>query len=154
MVQTSAKNFENKASRPSSSVAKPLPPICVLLDLCFPYFRLVLRILTPIFSTTNETNSETLFTQHKVGTLETLAHTSEITHSCTHMQLYTAGNFRQRKISSKTTVRVFVRNLFSSNTGRLSFALQSFDRRSFDCRTFLHSWSNISHPTLPVCEKS
>ena len=36
------------------SVAKPFPPICVLLNLCFPYFSLVLRILTPIFSTTNK----------------------------------------------------------------------------------------------------
>ena len=33
----------------------------------------------------------------------------------------TAGNYRQRKISSKVIVRQFVRNLFSSNVG-LSFA--------------------------------
>ena len=44
------------------SVAKPFPPICVPLDLCIPYFSLVLRILTPIFSTTNK--PEKLFTQH------------------------------------------------------------------------------------------
>ena len=31
-----------------------------------------------------------------------------------------AGNFRQRKISSKATARQFVRNLFSSNVGRCS----------------------------------
>ena len=36
-----------------------------------------------------------------------------------------AGNFRQRKISSKAIVRQFVRNLFSSNAGRRSFALRS-----------------------------
>ena len=65
-----------------------------------------------------------------------------------------AGNFHQRKISSKATVRQFVRNLFSSNTGRRSFALQSLDRRSFGCHIILHSWSNISDPTLPVSEKN
>ena len=37
-----------------------------------------------------------------------------------------AGNFRQRKISSKATVGQFVRNLFSLNVGRRSFALWSF----------------------------
>ena len=91
-----------------------------------------------------------------MGTLVTLAHkklTSEITHACTHVQLFIAGTLRQRKISSKATVRQFVRNLFSSNTRRLPFALQSFDRHSFDCCLFLHSWSNISKSTLPVCEK-
>ena len=36
------------------SVAKPFPPICVLLDVSFAYFSLVLRILTPSFSTTNK----------------------------------------------------------------------------------------------------
>ena len=38
----------------------------------------------------------------------------------------TGGNFRQRKISSKATVRQFVRNLFSSKAGRRSFALCSW----------------------------
>ena len=51
-----------------------------------------------------------------------------------------AGNFRQRKISSKATVRQFVRNLFSSNAGRRSFALRSFGRHSFACRLSSHSW--------------
>ena len=37
-----------------------------------------------------------------------------------------ARNFRQRKISSKATVGQFVRNLFSSNVGRRSFAFWSF----------------------------
>ena len=37
-----------------------------------------------------------------------------------------AGNFRQRKISSKATVGQFVRNFFSSNVGCSSFALWSF----------------------------
>ena len=37
-----------------------------------------------------------------------------------------AGNFRQRKISaSKATAGQFVRNLFSSNIGRRSFAVRS-----------------------------
>ena len=36
-----------------------------------------------------------------------------------------AGNLRQQKISSKATVRQFVRNFFSSNVGRLWFALPS-----------------------------
>ena len=38
-----------RSPRCHNSVAKPFSPICVLLDLCFPYFSLVLRILTPIF---------------------------------------------------------------------------------------------------------
>ena len=38
----------------SHSVAKPFSPICVLLDVSFAYFSLVLRILTPSFSTTNK----------------------------------------------------------------------------------------------------
>ena len=38
----------------SCSVAKPFSPICVLLDVSFAYFSLVLRILTPSFSTTNK----------------------------------------------------------------------------------------------------
>ena len=42
----------------------------------------------------------------------------------------TAGNFRQWKISSIATTRQFVRNLFSSNAGRRSFALCSFGRHS------------------------
>ena len=37
-----------------------------------------------------------------------------------------AGNFRQQKISSKATVRQFVRNLFSSKAGRRSCALCSW----------------------------
>ena len=120
------------------SVAKPFPPICVLLDLCFPYFSLVLRILTPIFP--QQTNQFGKALYPTLSGYITLAHTSEITHAYTHMQLlYIAGNFSQRNISSKVTVRQFVRNLFSSNTGWLSFAFQSFDRRSFDCRIFLHS---------------
>ena len=42
------------------------------------------------------------------------------------IQYCMAGNFRQRKISSKATVGQFVGNLFSSNVGRRSFALRSF----------------------------
>ena len=65
--------------------------------------------------------------------------------------LYT-GNFRQQKISSKATVRHFVRNLFSSNAGRRSFALRSFVRRSFAFRWSSHSWI-VLIPHLWFCEK-
>ena len=57
-----------------------------------------------------------------------LQETTERTHTQSyHFEIYplsvntnyrTAKNFRQRKISSKATVRQFVRNLFSSNVGR------------------------------------
>ena len=43
-----------------------------------------------------------------------------------HPEYCIAGNFRQRKISSKAIVRQFVRNLFSSNVGRRSSALWWF----------------------------
>ena len=55
----------------------------------------------------------------------------------------TAGNFRQRKISSKATVRQFVRNLFSSNVGG-----HSFDLRSFGCHSFAYRLSSHSLPFL------
>ena len=55
--------FDAWARMRQNSVAKPFPPICVLLDLCFPYFSLVLRILTPFFHN-KQTNSEKLLTQH------------------------------------------------------------------------------------------
>ena len=59
-----------------------------------------------------------------------------------------AGNFRQRKISSKAIVRQFVRNLFSSNIGRRSFAL-----RSFYCLSFIFAFMNNSDPTRGFVEK-
>ena len=43
-----------RARRLLRSVAKPFSPICVQLDVSFAYFSLVLRILTPGFSTTNK----------------------------------------------------------------------------------------------------
>ena len=54
-----------------------------------------------------------------------------------------AGNFRQRKISSKATVRQFVRNFFSSSAGLRSFALWSFGGRSFAYRISSHSWKHF-----------
>ena len=50
-----------------------------------------------------------------------------------------AGNFRQRKISSRATIRQFVRNIFSSNVGRRSLARRLFARHSFAYRLFSHS---------------
>ena len=64
-----------------------------------------------------------------------------------------AGNFRQRQISSKATVRHFVRNLFSSKAGRRSFALCSFGHRSFAYLLSSHSWI-LKNPTLVVCDIS
>ena len=49
-----------------------------------------------------------------------------------------AGNFRQRKILAKATVRQFVRNLFSSNAGR-SFAM-SVIRSSLFCLSFIFAF--------------
>ena len=53
-----------------------------------------------------------------------------------------AGNFRQRKISSKPTVGQFVRNLFSSSCR--SFALRLFGRRSL-LFVFLHIQEFVAH---------
>ena len=64
------------------------------------------------------------------------------------MTYCTAGNFRQRKISSKATVGQFVRNLFSSNVGCHSFALWSFGCRSFAYRLSSHSWPFLIPPLL------
>ena len=61
----------------------------------------------------------------------------------------TAKNFRQRKILSKSTVRQFVRNLFSSNVG--SLVLSSVVR--FACLSFVFTFMTISDPTLVVLWK-
>ena len=64
-----------------------------------------------------------------------------------------AGNFRQRKILSKATVRQLVRNVFSSNVGRRSFALWSLGCRSFGFCLSSHSYSLTDH-TLVVLLKN
>ena len=61
----------------------------------------------------------------------------------------TAKYFRQRKISSKATVRQFVRNFFSSNVGLL--VLSSVVR--FACLSFIFTFMTISDPTLVVLRK-
>ena len=65
------------------------------------------------------------------------------------MEYYTAKNFRQRKISSKATVRQFVRYLFSSNVG--SLVLSSVVR--FACLLFIFTFMTISDPTVFVLWK-
>ena len=60
----------------------------------------------------------------------------------------TAKNFRQRKISSKATVRQFVRNLFSSNG---SLVLSSVVR--FACLSVIFTLKTVSDPTLVVLRK-
>ena len=70
-----------------------------------------------------------------------------------HFSVYcTAKNFRQRKISSKATVRQFVRNLFSSNARYVgSLVLSSVVR--FACLSFIFTFMTISDPTLFVLRK-
>ena len=53
-----------------------------------------------------------------------------------------AENFLQRKISSKAIIRQFVRNLFSSNVGRGSFALRSLYCLSLYLRIHEYLWSH------------
>ena len=60
----------------------------------------------------------------------------------------TAKIFRQRKFSSKATVRQFVRNLFSSNG---SLVLSSVVR--FACLSVIFTFMTVSDPTLVVLRK-
>ena len=79
--------------------------------------------------------------QYSLGQWNWLADVIDQTGSAPHFLLRsrycTAKNFRQRKISSKATVRQFVRNLFSSNVER-SFCLRSFGSLAY--RLSSHSW--------------
>ena len=61
----------------------------------------------------------------------------------------TAKNFRQRKTSSKSTVRQFVRNLFSSNVGSF-VCFRSFGSLAY--RLSSHSWLFLI-PHLLFCGK-
>ena len=67
---------------------------------------------------------------------------------CIGFMYCTAKNFRQRKISSKATVRQFVRNLFSSNG---SLVLSSVVR--FACLSVIFTSITVSDPTLVVLRK-
>ena len=65
------------------------------------------------------------------------------------MHVYcTAKKFRQRKISSKATVRQFVRNLFSSNG---SLVLSSVVHVA--CFSVIFTFMTVSDPTLVVLRK-
>ena len=81
------RSTENKKVALHFSVAKPFSPICVRLDVSFAYFSLVLRILPQVFP--QQTNQFRKALYPTLSGYITLEHTSEITHACTHIQLYT-----------------------------------------------------------------
>ena len=137
------KRFRQETKFSWCSDAKPFTSICVLLDLCFPYFCLVLRILTPIFFHNKQTISEKLFTPHYTSSGYTSkARTYIWNHACvhTHAIIY-SRKFTSEKNFVKSDRQAVQKRPSGSWLGiyfrQTAVSFQSFDRRSFDCRIFL-----------------